>query len=496
MSVESPSVSQDSLTLLVIDDDPLVSVIIRRSLQGIVHRLHSAPDIKEGLAEIASRQPDLIVLDNILPDGLGVEALPKIHAMMPDAPILFITAKGSGGTAIEAMRLGAFDYLTKPLEAGVLRSQIDRAISLQKLSRSIDESSTDGLATSVSESVNPLHEDTLIGQCQAMQTVFKSIGKVAEKEVAILIRGEHGTGKESVAREIHRHGNRSETSLLKIHCRGYDEERLAEELFGRAATSSENLIKGAIAEAAGGTLVLQEVGSLPLPLQAKLLRAVRDGFYEPQGSKQEKKVECRFIAITSDDLESKSRASEFRSDLYYALSSYVIALPPLRQRHGDLALLIKHRLKKLLPLAKSYGVSNPHISSEAMQTLCNHVWPGNIDELESVLKRALIEQKGNILLASDLLHSITGEQVVPANHLTESSKYSTDWAGFTQLRIDSETDTLHADAVADTERKIFECVLRHTSGNQAHAARILGITRASLRKKLRIYGMVAKPIQE
>ncbi|MEM9186326.1 MAG: sigma-54 dependent transcriptional regulator [Planctomycetota bacterium] len=478
-------------TILVIDDDPLVSVVVRRALDGVQHRLHSALDGQTGVQEVVTKQPDLIVLDNVLPDGLGVDVVGRIHELSPDVPILFVTARGSGSTAIEAMKLSAFDYLPKPLEPTKLRRQIHRALSLRQLLREDKAAEAPGpIATAIARQ-EPIN-DALVGECPAMQAVFKAIGKVAMLDVTVLLRGEHGTGKEAIAREIHKHSLGAEGPFVRLHCPGLDEGRLEEELFGREPGVGGDPIAGKLAEAAGGTLLLQEIGRLPLSIQSRILQAIRDGVYENIGGSQPLPLKCRVVAITSEDLEELVRVGEFRSDLYYALSSFVITLPPLRQRHGDLPLLVNHSLRKLRHITDGFNIERPIVSDEAMRVLCSHIWPGNIDELESVLKRVLVEQKGHILLAGDLQQAFTGDPVVAATETPTVAKFTTDWASFTEMRIDGGGDTLHAEAIAETERKLFSRVLRHTGGNQAQAARLLGITRASLRKKLRIYGMTAQ----
>lgn len=481
----------------MIDDDPLVSVVVRRALEGITHRMFTAADGATGVAEVSRRRPDVVILDNVLPDGLGLGALSEIHLLAPNVPILFVTARGTGGAAIEAMKLCAFDYLPKPLDPPKLRMQIERALALRNVTLQRAKAAAETEDTVWPPIPGPpvsTEPAGLVGDCPAMQIVFKSIGKVARQEIAVLISGEHGTGKESVAREIHAHSHRAAGPFVKVHCRGMSERRLDEELFGREG-SHDDSGGGRAAEAASGTLVLQEVGAVSLGLQAKLLSAIRDGYYE-SGDGRRLPFNCRLLAINTEDLETKARAGEFRSDLYYTLSSFVVALPPVRQRHGDLRLLVEHSLKKLQPIAAAFGVREPHVSDEAMQALASHLWPGNIDELESVLKRALIEQKGNILLPTELLQAVSGESAVPAAARTGSPRYLTDWASFVDMRVEAGSDTLYADAVAETERKLFMRVLRHTRGNQAQAARILGITRASLRKKLRQHGMAAKPREE
>lgn len=453
-------------------------------MDGIEHRMRTALDGQLGLDAITAEVPDLIVLDNILPDGLGVDVLERIHSLAPQVPVLFVTARGSGSTAIEAMKLCAFDYLPKPLDPSKLKNQIRRALTLRQMVAT--QSDANGAAEpSAAAPVEP--PEALVGECPAMQAVFKAIGKVASQDVAVLLRGEHGTGKESIAREIHRHSSRSSGPLLKIHCPAFDERQLELEIFG---TDDQ---PGLIDKAAGGTLVLQEIGGISLSLQSKLLPVFRDRVYLPVGSGAQKRVDARIISITGESLEARVRNGDFRSDLYYTLDAFVITLPPLRQRRGDLPLLVRHSLTKLASIYRGFGVDAPRVSDEAMQSLCSHVWPGNIDELESVLKRALVEQKGHILLAADLREVFSGDPVVQATDDSDDGQFMTDWVSFTQLRIDGGTDTLHSDAIEETERKVFARVLRHTGGNQAHAARLLGITRASLRKKLRMYSMAARP---
>lgn len=463
-------------------------------MEGIAYQMYVASDGAAGVDEVVRRSPDLVILDNVLPDGLGLNALTTIHELAPSVPILFVTARGSGGSAIEAMKLCAFDYLPKPLDPPKLRTQIDRALSLRQLMSADPAPADEGLWPPGESLSLPPDPSDLVGDCPAMQFVFKAIGKVAMQDIAVLIRGEHGTGKESVAREIHAHSHRSEGPLVKLHCRGVEERRIEELLFGRDDDAS--VTPGKLAEAAGGTLVLEEVGELPLSIQARVLRAIRDRVYEAPGVSEERKVECRILAITTEDLESKSRKGEFRSDLFYALSSYVIELPPVRARHGDMRLLVEHSLRKLRPIANSFGVQDARISEEAMKALAAHHWPGNIDELESVLRRALVEQKGNVLIPAEVARAVAAESAVPSQNREASAKQTTDWASFTDMRIEAGSDTLHADAIAETERKVFARVLQHTRGNQAQAARILGITRASLRKKLRLYEMAPRSIHE
>ena len=456
-------------------------------MERIAHRMFSAHDGDSGIREIEQRRPDLIVLDNLLPDCLGIDVLNRIHELAPNVPVIFVTARGSGSTAIEAMKLSAFEYLPKPLDPSKLRRQVERALALRSL-----------LQTNVDkqyplDAFPPLHQvdylneprvsDALVGECPAMQQVFKAVGKVAMQNVPVLLRGEHGTGKEAMAREIHQHSRFSQGPIVKVYCPGRTDLQFEQELLGHADCP------GALQQAAGGTLILQEIGTLGLASQGLLLQVLREGGNSTSPDSGSSALPCRIMAITTDDLEAAVRNGTLRSDFYYMLNSFVITLPPLRQRHGDIPLLISHTLEKLSHIAAGFGIEQTRVSDDAMAVLCKHLWPGNIDELESVLKRAMVEQKGHILVAEDMKRAMAVEAVVTTQTEHENSAQATNWSSFVQLRIDSGTDTLHSEAIEEMERKLFNLVLSHTSGNQAQAARILGITRASLRKKLRIYSM-------
>ncbi|QDT68822.1 Transcriptional regulatory protein ZraR [Planctomycetes bacterium MalM25] len=475
---ESPST-----TVLVIDSDPLVSTSVRRALEGIEHRLHTAADSHTGMEAVESKRPDLVVLDNLLPDRPGLHTLAMIRELAPSVPVLFVSAPWSGEVAIEAMKLSALDCLPKPLEPVPLRESIARALKRRSVlpSPPHQEDSQPHIPDLGAETL-PLG---LIGRCRPMQSVLKALGKVAGLDAPVLVRGEHGTGELAVAREIHKRSRDSEGPCLTVSCGSWDERGLTEALFGDQQGRS-----GSVTEAASGTLVLQEVDALPPRLQTRVLQAIRGLTYKPTSVTGEPSADCRIIATTNEDLEAKTRSGEFRSGLYYALTSYVIELPPLRQRRNDLPELVEHLLGHASEACESRP---PRVSDEVMQALSNHLWPGNFDELESVLKRSMAQQNGDLLLASELFPA-AAESVIAAGTEGSSNRESTDWRSFVDLRVEGGAGTLHAEAVADTEQKVFKRVLRHTRGNQAQAARVLGITRASLRKKLRMYGMAPRPV--
>lgn len=461
--------------LLVIDDDLSVKLLVERALDGLCGEIKAAASAQDGLDQLEKNLPDIVILDNILPDSQGIEVLKKIHDLDHSLPVIFITARGTGATAIEAMKHSAFDYLPKPLEFSKLREQVKRAIELKSM---LAQSSPKPESPAIPAIGAPTY---LVGESPGMQEVFKAIGKSSMLEVPIIIRGEHGTGKESVARTIHQHSRYHEGPFIQLHCPAFDEARFEAELFGVVDPEGKLTQAGKIQNARNGVLLLQEIGNLPLSSQSKMLRVLREGAYEAIGSKVTQPLQCRILATSSQDLEALVREGRLRADLYYLLSAFVISIPPLRQRRSDLPLLIDHLLKHMS--YKKEG-SAPMISQQALERLCQHTWPGNIDELHSVLKRSVIESKGNVILSDSLVNSLNRDPVKEDSQSKEQSGM-TDWSLFVDLRVDAGATEIYSEAVAEMERKLLSRLLQHTSGNQAQAAKMLGITRTSLRKKLR-----------
>lgn len=474
--------------LLLIDDDLSVKLLVERAVEDLCEQVSSATTAKAGLSYLQREAVDLVILDNILPDASGIDVLTQIHEYDSSIPVIFITARGTGATAIEAMKQSAFDYLPKPLNLAQLRNQVAKAIELKSM---LTVAPSGSAARETSAQLTPSY---LVGETPAMQEVFKSIGKSAQLDIAVLIRGEHGTGKESVAKSIHEHSQYAEGSFVKLHCPAFDEARFETELFGFVDKDGRTVQAGKLELAAGGTLVLQEIGNLPLPLQSKIMRVLREGTYEPIGSDTTQRVRCRILATSTQDLETLVREGHMRADLYYLLSAFVISLPPLRQRRSDLPLLID-RLLEQINLGPQHDKQLARISPAAMERLCQHTWPGNIDELYSVLKRSLIEAKGNVILSDTLIDALSRDPVKEESPKQEREG-STDWHMFVDLRVDAESDDIYGEAVTEMERKLLSRILQHTAGNQAQAAKLLGITRTSLRKKLRQLSISAQHVQQ
>lgn len=471
-------------TILVIDDDPTVSLLARQAADDPDLRLLSAATLQEGF-ELASRhRPDVVVLDVMLPDGTGLDLYQRLKQLDAKLPVLFVTTRGTSHTAIEAMRLGAFDFLPKPLELGELRRLLTQALEIRRLMRvPVEIRETSELKGS--------NADLLIGRTPAMQEVYKAIGRVAGRDVPVLLRGETGTGKQLVARALYHYGNRAAGTYHAVHC-GMEESALEAELFGHENPGSrtEKPRAGKVEQAIGGTLFLDEIGDLTPTLQSKVLTLLEEGRFQRIGGNTELASDVRLIAATSRDLEKLVASGKFRPDLFYRLSQCMISVPPLRERLEDLPALANHILAQ-----GNERLSRRvcRISPEAMDRLERHNWPGNVRELESVLHHALVRAAGAVLLVDFLPDDIAGR--TPTMHASPrvgetDGALATDWTSFLARRLEAGSAEVYAEATAEMDRQLLTLVLRHTEGNQARAAQILGMTRGSLRAKIRALGIM------
>ncbi len=463
--------------LLVIDDEPAILHAFRRGFQQSDVTVLTAASAAEGLAVVTQHNPDVVILDLALPDLSGLDVFRRIHQCNPKIPVIFITGHGTTDTAIEAMKLGAFDYLLKPLELAPLRDLVARAGAISRLMR----------VPAVTED-EPMQEpaDVLVGRCPAMQDVYKAIGRVAPQDVTVLIRGETGTGKELVARAIYHHSRRAAAPFLAINCAAIPETLLESELFGHekgAFTGAERQRIGKFEQCSGGTLFLDEIGDMAPLTQAKILRVLQAQQFERVGGNETIQTKVRIIAATNRDLEHLIAAGQFRSDLYYRLSVFPIVLPPLRERGDDLPLLVHHFLKQLGP---ELGKEVQEVDPETVDVLRQYAWPGNVRELQSLLKQALLHATGPVLLP-DFLPAVlrTPKDSPPSG----PDMPFPDWERFLTDRLHAGSTDLYAEALTAMERQLLTLVLRHTAGNQLQAAQILGITRNSLRHKLRALGI-------
>ena len=467
-------------TLLVIDDEESILHFFRRAFSRPETLLVTATSAAEGLERVTLDRPDAVILDVDLPDQSGLEAFRRIHQAAPKVPVIFITGHGTTATAIEAMSLGAYEYLLKPLELDPLCDLVARAFEVSRLMR---------VPAMVAEHGQPVDApDLIVGRCGPMQEVYKAIGRVAPLDVTVLILGETGTGKEVAARAIYHYSRRSAKPFLAINCAAIPEPLLESELFGHekgAFTGADRRRVGKFEQCHEGTLFLDEIGDMTPLTQTKILRVLQEQQFERVGGGETIRIDVRVIAATNRDLEELIAAGRFRSDLYYRLKVCTIRLPPLRERHEDLSLLVMHFLRRF---GSELGKDTYGITPEAMDELRRHFWPGNVRELQSALKQALVWSNSPILAPESLATAIPGAARRVPTPMPSSD--AVDLGQFLEQRLRAGTEDLYAEWLALTERDLITRVLRHSGGNQVRASKSLGINRSTLRAKIASLGIV------
>jgi nitrogen regulation protein NR(I) len=468
--------------LLVVDDDPAIQLVCRRAFATSDVTVEAVSTGREAVEALARFRPDVVLLDIRLPDTTGLELFGKIRAVDGKIPVIFITAGSSSETVIEAMKLGAFDYLTKPLDLAAVRALLERAFSIRRLMN---------VPVELSEPGDPGDDraDVLVGRGAAMQEVYKSIGRVAPQDVTVLIRGESGTGKELIARAIYQHSKRADAPFLAINCAAIPEALLESELFGHekgAFTGADRQRVGKFEQCSGGTLLLDEIGDMPTLLQTKMLRVLQEQRFERVGGSSTVKTDVRIIAATHQDLERSIAEGRFRADLYHRLNVFTIRLPSVRDRPEDIPRLVAHYLGRY---RRELGRPVDGVIPEALDALRNYAWPGNVRELQAVLKQAILRAAGPMLVLDDLPTSVTGGPFSPPTSAIDADHARLDTTSFINERLASSSRDLYAEFLDYTERHLISLVLRHTDGNQVRAAEVLGIARNSLRKKIRNLGI-------
>lgn len=469
-------------SVLIVDDHPLTAGKLRRFFQDENITVFSAGSVAEARETVGCRRPDVVMLNDGLPDGTGLAAFEEIRRVDAAVPIIFLAESNTSYTAIEAMRLGALDCLLKPLDLSHVRGVVEQAL---KVSNPL---SADVKICELCET-GETGSDHLIGRCPAMQEVYKAIGRVAQYDVNVLIRGESGTGKELVARAIYQHSPRAKKTFLAINCSAIPETLLESELFGHekgAFTGAVARRTGKFEQCDGGTLFLDEIGDMTPLMQSKVLRTIQEKQFERVGGNETIHTDVWIIAATNRDLEAMVAKGDFRADLFYRLNGYGISLPPLRERGDDIPLLVAHLLRRY---NRELGKSVDKIAPEAMDALIRYSWPGNVRELQSVLKQAILVASGPILLPEFLplaRHEAT-QAATPASSLKQDGETSLE--AFIEEHLDQGTSSLYADCLAYMERNLVARTLRRTEGNLSRAAALLGITRGSLRNKAKTYGI-------
>ncbi|MEZ6044138.1 MAG: sigma-54 dependent transcriptional regulator [Planctomycetaceae bacterium] len=435
----------------------------------------TAETAAEGEVLVAEEKPDVVVLDLRLPDKSGLDCFKSIREIDSRTPVIFITGHGTVETAIEATKAGAYDYLFKPLELVQLKELIGKALHLSHLIKV--QPSVPGADQEIGTS------ESIIGRCDAMKEVYKAIGQVAIQDLSVLLLGESGTGKEVVAQAIYHHSKRSDKPFHTINCAAIPESLLESEMFGHekgAFTSADRRRIGKFEQADGGTLFLDEVGDMSPMTQAKLLRVLQDGTFERVGGTGIIKADVRVIAATNHNLQELVEKGLFRKDLFYRLSVVTIKLPPLRDRGDDLKLLAEYFLNKYSP---EFARKVNSLSPEALQCLHEYSWPGNVRELESVIKQSLLKARGTVLLPEFLPGMLSGSTPdIPTGS-------NMDLDSFIDQRLHTGSTDLYSETIACAERHLLQKVLNQTKGNQVQASAILGISRVTLRNRIRTLGI-------
>lgn len=473
--------------LLVIDDERNVSFSITDVFTDSEIEVRSVESGAQGLQLVSEWNPDVILLDLRLGQESGLDVFQQIRQIDTRALVIFMTGFGTSEVAIEAMKHGAFDYIVKPLDANHLRELVRQGCQIRRLVQ---------VPAFVGETEHPeTQPQQIIGNGKSMREVCKSIGRIAPQNVNVLILGESGTGKELVARAIYHHSRRSQEPFLAINCAAIPDSLLESELFGHekgAFTGATQRRIGKFEQCHGGTLLLDEIGDMPPTTQAKMLRLLQEGTFERVGGNETLHCNVRILAATNQDLDVRIQNNTFRRDLYYRLCGVSITLPPLRDRCEDIPELAHHFLFRY---GAEVGSNVQTISPEALELLTNYSWPGNIRELQNVIRSALIASTGTVLLPSFLPPEALGEEHSladePINEMeNEMEEDIVGWQSLPNLLdrwlAEGEHD-LYRRALDKFDRFVIGRVMRFTSGNQLRASELLGLSRVTIRSRLRTF---------
>ena len=420
-------------------------------------------------------------MDIRLPGMNGLETFEAIHVIEPKLPVIIMTAFGTTETAIEATKMGAFDYILKPFEIPDMLTVIKQALEAGRFMR---------IPVQMDVSPDEATKEAIVGRSKSMQDVYKAIGRVSTADATVLIRGESGTGKELVARAIYQHSLRAEKPFLVINCVAIPENLLESELFGYekgAFTGAAHRRVGKIEQAHGGTVFLDEIGDMPFSIQAKILRLLQEKSIERLGGRETIPVDVRILAATNRDLEAALADGRFREDLYYRLKVVTISLPPLHKRRDDIPLLIDFFLSRY---ASELDMENPGIARDAVATLNSHQWPGNVRELANTIQKALIFSRGAPIQAEDVIQALSGEKVTGESDPQATEDVIRRWM---HTSLTSEDGKHTFEKIMDRFAGILVSeALNLTDGNRSRAARLLGLSRPTLHSKIEKYGLKLK----
>ncbi len=469
--------------ILVADDEESIRWVLGRSLEKAGYSVEYGENGSQAIDKTTSDGFSLIILDINMPDLSGIEVLRDLRLKGVDTPIIIITAQNTVKNAIDAMKEGAYDYIAKPFDLDEVKLTAQRAIESHENSKKLES-----LRATLKETTETHQE--IVGKSASMLKIYKIIGRVAEKDLTVLITGESGTGKELVARAVHFNSRRKEERLVAVNIAALPKDLLESELFGYekgAFTGAAIRKQGRFEEAKGGTILLDEIGDMPLELQTKLLRILEEKKFYRLGSEKPFEIDVRVIVSTNKNLEEEVEKGAFRKDLYYRLNAITIEIPPVRERREDTPLLVEHFLEKY---ANELGTGKRIISDEAKNLLMEYNWPGNVRELENTVKRVIVLSSDTtitsdtLLDAAPYLRNVKPENRDRFNELMKAKVFN----------LINSVDEVHAGGIYDIvikkiEKPLIEATLEITKGNKKKAAAVLGINRNTLSKKMEELGI-------
>jgi DNA-binding NtrC family response regulator len=446
--------------ILAVDDEVATLEALAEILHGWGHRVETSADGPDGLKKALEFRPDVVLSDVVMSEGGGIWLLKALREELPDCPVIFLTGRATIDTAVEAIREGAWDFIEKPIDPARLRVSVARALERRETEREVQ-----GLRRRLKQ----LGGTEFIGQSAPMRRVLDLVQKVAPSKAAVAITGESGTGKEVVARSIHNLSPRRDRSFVAINCASIPATLMESEIFGHergAFTGADQRRAGVFELAHAGTLFLDEVGEIPIELQAKLLRVLEEGRLRRLGGKVEIEVDVRVVCATNRDLKAEIKRGAFREDLYFRLNVFQIHLPPLRERREDIPLLVQHFVDKF---GGEAGKRVTGVAPDALETLRNHDWPGNIRELRNAVERAVILCDGELILREHLPPEMAGRTPERANFKLPFG-----------LTLDQ------------VEKEYILGSLERNGGNKARTAEILDVSEKTLYNKLNRYAAEAR----
>ena len=453
----------------VVDDDETIRFVLQRALRKSGFEVECFDSVAPVSKALATSRPEAILTDIRLPDADGLSLLDILEQQSISVPVIAMTAYSDLNQAVNAFQKGVFEYLSKPFDLNEVISVVERAV-----------------APGVKQERAPKEtiDSPLLGESPAMQEVFRTIGRLSRSDVSVLITGETGSGKEVVARALHQHSPRAKGPFVAINAAAIPAELLESELFGHergSFTGAHSRREGRFEEAAGGTLFLDEIGDMPLALQTRLLRILAEGDFYRVGGRDLLRADVRINAATHQDLEIKVRDGSFREDLYHRLNVIHIALPPLRDRSEDIAMLARHFM---VQVADELGLEEKHLRPDTIKALEGLAWPGNVRQLQNLCRQLCVMAPGEQIFPEDIPRESLGQEAGPEQNL-QWSDYLRQWAR-------SELNAGHADLVgrsqAELERVLIECALEQTGGQRQKAAELLGLGRNTLTRKLKKIG--------